>query len=162
MNTAIAILCDEHRSISAVLKGLLNHVARVKDGTEAPDFALFTAMFDYIAEIPERRHHPKENEYLFRFLRMRDPESAPILDLLEAQHETGGELLEDLRRKLADYRDEGKLAPFDLALIAYAEFNWDHMSKEENMVFPRAEKSLTEADWQIIDNAFATNRNSVW
>jgi len=162
MHTAIAILCDEHRSIAAVLKGLLDQVARVKDGTDAPDFALIGAMFDYIEVIPERVHHPKENEYLFRFLRMRDPESAPILDLLEAQHETGGELLEDLRKKLADYRDEGKLAPFDLALTAYAEFNWDHMSKEENIVIPRAEKSLTEADWKIINNAFATNRESGW
>ena len=162
MNTAISILCDEHRSIAAVLKGLLNHVARVKGGTEAPDFALFTAMFDYIEVIPERVHHPKENEYLFRFLRIRDPESAPILDLLEAQHETGGELLEDLRTKLAGYRDEGKFELFDLALTKYAEFNWDHMSKEETVVFPRAEKSLTEADWQIINTAFATNRGNTW
>ena len=162
MNTAIAILCDEHRSIAAVIKGLLNHVARVKDGTEAPHFALFTAMFDYIEILPERVHHPKENEYLFRFLRMRDPESAPILDLLEAQHETGGELLEDLRRKLAGYRDGGQLEPFDQALNAYAEFNWDHMSKEESVVIPRAEKYLTQADWQIIGAAFATNRNSGW
>lgn len=162
MNTAIAILCDEHRSIAAVLKGLLNHVARVKDGTEAPDFALFSAMFDYIEVIPERVHHPKENEYLFRFLRMRDPESAPILDLLEAQHEAGGELLEDLRQKLAAYRDEGQFEPFDLALKAYAEFNWDHMSKEENIVIPRAEKCLTQADWQIISAAFATNRDHAW
>ena len=162
MNTAISILCDEHRSIAAVIKGLLNHVARVKDGTEAPDFALFTAMFDYIEILPERVHHPKENEYLFRFLRMRDPESAPILDQLEAQHEAGGELLEDLRQKLAAYRDGGQLEPFDLALSAYAEFNWDHMSKEENIVIPRAEKYLTQADWQIIGAAFATNRNSGW
>lgn len=162
MNTAIATLLDEHRSIAAVLKGLLNHVVRVKEGTEEPDFALFSAMFDYIEAIPERVHHPKENEYLFRFLRMRDPASAPILDQLEVQHEAGGELLEDLRQQLAAYRDGGKLAPFDQALNAYAEFNWDHMSKEENIVIPRAEKVLTEADWQIIGAAFATNRYSAW
>ena len=97
MNTAISILCDEHRSIAAVLKGLLDHVAHVKDGAQAPDFMLFMSMFDYIETLPEKIHHPKENDYLFRFLRMRDPESAPILDMLEAQHETGGELLADLR-----------------------------------------------------------------
>jgi len=162
MHTAITILCDEHRSIAAVIKGLLNHVARVKDGAEEPDFALFGAMFDYIEVMPERIHHPKENEYLFRFLRMRDPESTAILDLLEAQHESGAELLEELRKKLADYGNGGKLAPFDLALTAYAELNWDHMNKEENIVIPRAEKSLTQADWEIIDNAFATNRERSW
>lgn len=162
MNTAISILCDEHRSITAVLKGLQDRVARVKDGTEAPDFALFLSMFDYIETLPEKIHHPKENDYLFRFLRMRDPESAAILDILEAQHETGGVLLEDLRRKLAAYRDTGKLEPFDQALSAYAEFNWDHMRKEESIVLPRAEKYLTQADWQIIGAAFAANRNYAW
>ena len=162
MNTAISILCDEHRSIAAVIKGLLDHVARVKDGTQAPDFMLFMSMFDYIETLPEKIHHPKENDYLFRFLRMRDPESAPILDILEAQHETGGELLADLRKKLAGYRVTGKLEAFDQALTAYAEFNWDHMSKEENMVLPRAEKYLTPADWEIISAAFAVNRESAW
>jgi len=162
MNTTIAILCDEHRSIAAVIKGLLDHVADVKNGTRAPDFEVFTSMFDYIETLPERIHHPKENDYLFRYLRMRDPESASILDTLEAQHETGAELLADLREKLAAYRSDGELDAFDQALTAYAEFNWDHMGKEENDVFPRAEKYLTAADWQIIDAAFAVNRESAW
>jgi hemerythrin-like domain-containing protein len=162
MNTAISILCDEHRSIAAVIKGLLEHIARVKAGEQAPDFALFMSMFDYIETLPERIHHPKENDYLFRLLRLRDAESAPLLEILEAQHETGGELLADLRQKLGNYRDNGKLEPFDQALSAYAEFNWDHMGKEENLVLPRAEKYLTKDDWEIIDAAFAINRESAW
>jgi hemerythrin-like domain-containing protein len=162
MNTAITILCDEHRSIAAVIKGLLEHVARVKDGTQAPDFTLFLSMFDYIETLPEQIHHPKENDYLFRLLRLRDPESTPILDELEAQHELGAELLTDLRQKLAGYRESGKLEPFDQALAAYAEFNWDHMGKEEDLVLPRAEKCLTKDDWEIINAAFAVNRESAW
>jgi len=162
MNPAITILCDEHRSIAAVIKGMLNQVKRIKDEVEEPDFAMFAAMLEYITVIPERLHHPKENDYLFHILRMRDPESAALLDLLEAQHETGAELLDDLRRKLTEYREQGNLAPFDEALCAYAEFNWDHMGKEENLVLPRAEKYLTAADWDIINQAFSANRENVW
>ena len=162
MNNAITIIRDEHRSIASVLKGLLDHIARVRAGTEQPDFALFDAMFDYIEAVPEKVHHPKENEYLFRLLRQRDPEAAPILDLLEAQHEEGGELLEALRHKLAAWRAGGSFADFDQALSAYGEFTWDHMGKEENLVMPRAEKNLTAEDWQIINAAFAANRGSAW
>jgi hemerythrin-like domain-containing protein len=162
MHNAITIIRDEHRSIASVLKGLLDHIARVRAGTEEADFALFAAMFDYIEAVPEKVHHPKENEYLFRLLRHRDPDAATILDVLEAQHEEGGELLEALRRKLAAWRDGGSFEAFDQALSAYAEFTWDHMGKEENLVIPRAEKSLTAEDWQVIDSAFAANRGSAW
>jgi len=119
-------------------------------------------MFDYIEAVPEKVHHPKENDYLFRLLRQRDPEAAAILDVLEAQHEEGGELLDALRRKLGAWRDGGSFEAFDQALTAYAEFTWDHMGQEENLVIPRAEKSLTIDDWQIINTAFAANRGSAW
>jgi branched-chain amino acid transport system ATP-binding protein len=160
--TAIAVIRDEHRSIASVLKGLVNHVGEVRAGRMTPDFPLFAAMFDYIEAVPERIHHPKEDEYLFRFLRARCPEARAVLDDLEAQHVQGAEDLARLRRDLESFRDGGPLAPFDQALVAYAEFQWEHMGKEENVVLPLAEEHLTAEDWQIIDAAFRTNRDKAW
>jgi len=34
---------------------------------------------------------------------------------------------------------------------------WDHMRKEEERVFPLAEKMLTAGDWAAIDRAFEEN-----
>jgi hemerythrin-like domain-containing protein len=36
---------------------------------------------------------------------------------------------------------------------------WDHMRKEEEKVFPLAEKLLATADWEAIDRAFEENRD---
>lgn len=160
VNPAISIIRDEHRSIASVLKGLLNHVAAVKAGKEEADFFLFKAMFDYIEAVPERIHHPKEDEYLFRFLRQRSVESHAVLDELEAQHVKGREDLDDLRKKMAAYEASGDIGPFDQALTAYAEFQWDHMGKEDNIVMPLAEKHLTPEDWATINAAFEVNRSS--
>lgn len=160
VNPAITIIRDEHRSIASVLKGLLNHVAAVKAGKEEADLFLFKAMFDYIEAVPERIHHPKEDEYLFRFLRRRSEEAGAILDELEAQHVKGREDLADLRKKMAEYESSGDIAAFDRALTAYAESQWDHMGKEDNIVIPLAEKHLTQEDWAAINAAFEVNRSS--
>ena len=44
------------------------------------------------------------------------------------------------------------------SLDAYAEFMWQHMSTEEEVVLPLAEANLTPEDWASIDTAFAANR----
>jgi hemerythrin-like domain-containing protein len=162
MTAAISIIKDEHRSIAAVINGLLSHIREVKAGQKEPDFYLFSAMFDYIQAFPERVHHPKEDEYLFRFLRMRCKDAHPILDELEAQHVKGRGLLNDLRQKLSEYRESGNLDAFDKALNAYVEFQWDHMRKEEEIVLPLAEQHLTTEDWEAIDFAFQANKYRDW
>ncbi len=163
MHSAIEIIKDEHRSMGAVIKGLQARLAAVVAGTEEPDYALFSAMFDYIEAVPDRVHHPKEDDYLFRFLRMRSDEAKGILDELEGQHAACAELLKAVRKALARYREDGELAPFRRSLDAYADFLWDHMRKEEEIVLPLAEEALTEEDWRAIDTAFEANRsNAGW
>ena len=72
---AIQIIEDEHRSLAAVLHGLLYLVREIRLRNAKPDFELLGAMLHYIDAFPERFHHPKEDAYLFRHLRERDPGS---------------------------------------------------------------------------------------
>lgn len=162
MQSAIAIIKDEHRSMASVIKGLLNHVAAIRKGDMEPDVFLFAAMFDYIEAYPDRLHHPKEDEYLFRFLRARCPEAHPILDELQAEHSQGADLLGALREALAAYRKTLDLDAFETALKAYADFYWSHMAKEEKVVLPLAAEHLTPEDWEVIDTAFQANREKTW
>lgn len=163
MAVATSIIKDEHRSMAAVINGLEYLIGEIKENRTSPDFTLLGAMLDYIEAFPERLHHPKEDEYLFKFLRQRSPEAHPILDELEAQHIRGAGLLGDLRRKLEDYRHSGQPAfsPFEEAIHAYAAFHWEHMRKEEDVVFPLAERHLTAEDWQAIDAAFHANHDPI-
>ena len=69
---AISIIQDEHRSLAAVLHGMLYLVREIGERGRKPDFRLLDAMMYYIDTFPERFHHPKEDRYLFRIEGMRD------------------------------------------------------------------------------------------
>jgi hemerythrin-like domain-containing protein len=47
------------------------------------------AMVYYIDAFPERFHHPKEDRYLFRLLRMRHPAAVKLIERLETEHRAG-------------------------------------------------------------------------
>jgi hemerythrin-like domain-containing protein len=153
---SIRIIQDEHRSLAAVLHGLLFLVREIRERGAAPDHALFSAMIYYIDAFPERYHHPKEDEYLFKLLRVRAPETAPLLDELHEEHAQSKRLIRDIEQALIRYREggESEFAGFAEAVDAYATFHWSHMRKEEQQVLPTARKKLTAGDWEAIDAAF--------
>jgi branched-chain amino acid transport system ATP-binding protein len=157
---AIRIIEDEHRSLAAVLNGLCAVASEIREGRLAREPTLLQAMIDYIRQFPERLHHPKEDEQLFRLLRLRAPELAPVLDGLVEEHARGAQLLDRLGSALRGL-EAGEL-PFDAldqAIRAYAELEWSHMRTEEREVLPAAERSLTPGDWDEVDAAFGSNRD---
>jgi hemerythrin-like domain-containing protein len=157
MTQAIRVIHDEHRALGAVLHGLLYVVREIRDRGAAPDFALLEAMVRYIDAFPERYHHPKEDAHLFRLLRLRRPDAAPLLDRLQEDHRIGATRIRELESALARYRDEGgaAFAPFAAAAESYTAFHSEHMHAEDTEVIPLAEEALTAADWEAIDAAFA-------
>jgi hemerythrin-like domain-containing protein len=153
---AIRVIQNEHRSLAAVLDGMLYFVHQIRDRGAGPDFNLLGAMIYYIDTIPERFHHPKEEEYLFRFLRLRHPAAAPLLDRLKLEHRDGAEKIRTLEQALTRYQQGGaaEFSSFMAAMEAYAAFHWKHMGTEEKEVLPLAEKHLIAGDWEVIDAAF--------
>jgi len=158
MSQAIRIIEDEHRSLAAVLNGLSAVVEEARAERLDLDPALLDAMVAYIRDFPERLHHPKEDDHLFRLLRLRAPELAPVLDGLSAEHVRGGELLEQLAGSVRRWA-KGELAVGQLgeAVRAYVEFEWSHMRREEQVVLPAARRALTDGDWVGVDAAFRAN-----
>jgi hemerythrin-like domain-containing protein len=152
---AIRIIHDEHRSLAAVLHGML-YLVHIRDRGAQADFGVLGAMIYYIDAFPERFHHPKEDQYLFRLLRIRHPEAAPLLDRLKTEHRAGAEKIRTLEQALSRYQQGGtsEFANFLSAVEAYAEFHWDHIRTEEKEVLPLAEKHLSAGDWEAIDAAF--------
>src|SRR3546814_7011148 len=114
-------------------------------------------MLDYIDRYPDRFHHPKEDQYLFRLLRLRAPDAAGLLDSLEAEHRKNIDLMSDLRCALQHFEeapgDTARLATVQTLVRQYAEFHWSHMRIEEEQVFPLAMSRLLPEDWQEIDAA---------
>lgn len=153
---AIRIIRDEHRSLAAVLHGMLYLVREIGERGMKPDFSVLGAMIYYIDAVPERFHHPKEDKYLFALLRLRWPAARTLLSRLTEEHRVGAEKIRSLEQALARYQQggESQFPAFKAAVDAYADFHWQHMRSEEEEVLPLAEKYLTAGDWEAIDAAF--------
>lgn len=147
---ALAVLRDEHRSLSAVLNALL---AETQRPLPAQDQALLGAMLFYIEQFPERLHHPKEDTQLFARLRQRTQAFDGLLDELQAQHAQGASTFATLQHSLRS----GALAGFAAQVQTYAQQQWRHMEHEEKVVLPAASQHLLPQDWRDIAEAFEAN-----
>jgi branched-chain amino acid transport system ATP-binding protein len=156
---AIDIIHDEHRALAAVLQGLRFVIDEIRAGKLQPDFRLLAAMIDYITQVPEKVHHPKEDNHLFPRLRSRSAKAAALIEILQEQHVAGCRMTVELLQALIHYQSVGGdgFAAFDALLQRYFEFNWKHLNQEEAELLPLAREVLGEQDWAEIDAAFAAN-----
>ncbi|MBI4191986.1 MAG: hemerythrin domain-containing protein [Betaproteobacteria bacterium] len=159
--SAIAIIKEEHRALGNVMHALHQMMQDVFTHRTEPDQALIAWMLYCIDIYPERCHHPKEDEYLFRLLRERTSSADAMLDELQAQHVRGAQMMAYLEQLFVHYLGGAPdgLRHFADAVKSYAVFLWDHMEQEENRALPLAEKYLRPGDWQVTDDAFRANQD---
>lgn len=160
---ALHVIRAEHRSLAAVIHGLVYVVRATRDAP--PDFALLAAMLRYVEDFPERLHHPKEDQWLFARLRLRHPPAAALLDALQGEHAEGARRMRELCRALRRWREAqgdlaiaaGARAAFARLADAYAAFHWEHMRREELEAMPLCEAHFRALDWAEVDAAFAAH-----
>lgn len=159
MSDALNIISQEHRGLWRLTIALDVLRQQLDEQAARPDRELFNLIFDYIDSYVARVHEPKEEQYLFKWLRQRSPASSKIIDELEREHREGPQQIAVLRDALVTFaRDypEGR-KHFQILLEAYIKMARDHIMREEGKVFPLARSTLHESDWQEIDAAFANN-----
>ncbi|TCO81441.1 branched-chain amino acid transport system ATP-binding protein [Plasticicumulans lactativorans] len=157
---ALRIIRNEHVSMTR----LLDLLERLRDELAAdadarPDVELFESVFEYLMSFGDRLHHPKEDEYLFKALRARDPAANALIEELEHHHREGPRAMEKLSQSLQRFAELGAPArdEFLERLTRYVQLSRSHMALEERELMPLAEQRLTTIDWAEIDRAFAAN-----
>ena len=163
-DSAIAIIKDEHRSMGYVVHTLQRTLHDVAANKAEADFPLIATMLYYIDTFPDRCHHPKEDEYLFKRLRNRTATANAVLDELQSQHVIAAKMSACLEQTFVHWQAGAPqgLRPFSQAVEAYAEFLWNHMEQEEKRVLSIAHEYLTEEDWCAIDGAFRANEDPLF
>lgn len=155
---AIATIKQEHRSLGTVLHTLREVLRKIEAGHTTADFGMLAVALYYIHEFPERCHHPKEDEYLFKQLRLRTSELDAVLDRLQSGHARSTHVVADLYCKLVHYQAgaSGGLRQFHEAVDNYAADMLAHFLQEDD-VLAQARHVLTEDDWERIAWAFTAN-----
>jgi len=153
--TALDTLRADHRNLWQLLDILERQINVFKDG-KTPDYEVIQCILDYCLDYPAEVHHPRE-DLIYDRLKTKDrAATAEILDL-RADHE-------DLAARTRGVANAVNLvlqeAAYSRDWIGTATRNFldayrQHIRREENEVFPLAERGLDDSDWQAINLRFS-------
>jgi len=145
--TPTQVLTAEHELILEALDALEKKVAAVRAGA-APDRAYFEKVVAFLREFADKCHHGKEENLLFKRMAERGfpVQSGPIAVML-SEHDAGRAYI----RGIADGAAKLGTDPAATNQIAenargYIDLLRAHIGKENNVLFPMADRALTPED----------------
>jgi len=158
---AIDIIHAEHRALGAVVQAFRHVLDSIRSGAKQPDFVLLQALIEYITEVPDKLHHPKEDDVLFVKILEVVPELQPLIARLQDDHIKGEQSTKHLLAALQAYQQSSNngFTEFEAVSLRYIDNTWKHISLEEKELLPIAAKRLAPADWAGIDAAFEANKD---
>ena len=141
---ATKILMDEHRVIERVLVALDKAVKIVESGgTIKP--AYFLEVADFIKGFADGCHHAKEEKVLFEaMVNAGIPREGGPVGVMLAEHEQGRAFVRAMRAGAEKWQagdESGRKADVEAAR-GYVELLHAHIYKEENILFPLADRAI--------------------
>ena len=159
---ALTLISQDHSNLWRLATTIDQVASEIEAGAPTEE-AFFASVFDYIEQFVDRSHHPKEDDYLFRLLRLRSVEAAAILDSLQTEHREGPAKLRALRGQVSQAA-QGEITGAELALALrnYTAGLKTHIRTEEKSVLPLARSALLPSDWAEINAAFLDNKDPLF
>lgn len=154
---ATDILVEEHEVILRIIAVLNASVEKLQAGQEvSPE--VFQQAIDFIRTFADRCHHGKEQDLLFPALERRGfpRESGPIGVMLY-EHDQGRAFVRQMAEAMEAWargEEEAKLQLLSGAR-GYAQLLSQHIQKENQILFPMADRALSAADQQELLEKFA-------
>ncbi|MBU1131309.1 hemerythrin domain-containing protein [Patescibacteria group bacterium] len=139
MKTALQILTHEHENILKIIDSLLKECDSLeKDGKINKDF--FDEVIDFIKGYADKFHHAKEEDILFIELCKDEVQMHcnPTQQMLH-EHDLGRNFVNGLEMGVNENNKEKVIENSR----GYAHLLKDHIFKEDNILYPMADKSLS-------------------
>lgn len=154
--TPTETLKHEHQVILLVLAGAQKEAEQIRQ-TGKVDADKVREMLDFFRTFADRCHHAKEEQLLFAKLVEHGlpGDSGPIAAMLH-EHELGRARLRAVDQALPDAAqgDDAEAQVVADNLQGYAELLRQHITKEDEVLYPLADQLLTPEDQQELDQAF--------
>jgi hemerythrin-like domain-containing protein len=162
MRPSAKVLANEHLALRGVARIIKMDALLIK-GDRPVALEMLEDIIEYIKAFPDKFHHPKEEDYLFKAMRLRSEDTHEILDRIFLEHKKEYQLIEDFDASLQSFKKDpiGQKDNFADIAIQYSDFLNAHLDLENKKAFPMAEKVLTEEDWAEIDAAFSDNNDPI-
>ncbi len=150
-------LAHEHKVITHVLKVVAAEAQNISNKT-ACRAELIEMMLDFSRNFTDKCHHAKEEKNLFPMLEKKGmPHDTGPIAVMLAEHSAGRQMISRIAGLLSAAEQEDKKALLSLAesLSDYVNLLESHIDKENNILFPMAERLLGEAEMAELEKAFA-------
>jgi len=141
-------LKHEHRVIERVLRILEKASRRLEAGDSVPP-EVFGKSIDFIRNFADKCHHGKEQDTLFPVLVEHGiPKEGGPIGVMLAEHDEGRAYVRGMAEALSKHRAGDVGAAADIAHNArgYAQLLEQHIQKEDNVLYPMAERVLSEEE----------------
>ncbi|MBE3118876.1 MAG: hemerythrin domain-containing protein [Anaerolineales bacterium] len=158
MSKAIADLMNEHEAILSAIQILERMIATIEKATsvETKDIHDFIG---FLKEFADKCHHGKEEGLLFpAMIGAGVPDKGGPIGVMLAEHAQGRKLIRDMEESISTDVDRMKLAQ---AAREYANLLRNHIQKENNVLFPMAERVLTETQLEKLYKGFEEHEEKV-
>ena len=147
----LSSLHKDHLNIARLLE-LLKHKLAAIHAEQPISYFLVRDVIDYLREVSDKYHHPKEDLIYDYYLKYRVVEGE-VANRLQEEHvrllEAGADLKEMVEMILMDAVIP--LDQFTTKLERFVELQEAHMNYEEGVIFPHLRDSLTEDDWRQLE-----------
>jgi len=154
--TPTETLKHEHQVINLVLEAAEREAGSIQ-ATGKADIEKIDKMLDFFRNFADRCHHAKEEDILFLIMQKRGaPARGGPIAVMLAEHEEGREKLMAIADALPQARngDPSAISSISGNLLAYCSLLWGHIDKEDNILYPFADRILTPEDQQEMMSAF--------
>jgi len=154
--TPTEILKHEHQVILRVLDAAEKEVASIKKN-DTIHTSLVREMADFFRGFVDHCHHTKEEKHLFDLMHQRGMSmtSGPLAVMLR-EHEQGRACIRAIWEALPEEGEPDATATGKIRenLSAYASLLRSHIDKEDNVLYPMADRLLSRADQEALTSAF--------
>ncbi len=154
--TPTETLKHEHKIVELVLQGAEREALAIRKGGEVHAETI-EEMVDFFKNFVDRCHHAKEERHLFPALGPKGfpPEAGPVAVMLH-EHEQGRAAIRAIEEALPGARTGDRRATAALAdaLLEYVELLRNHIFKENNVLFPMADRVLAPEEQAAISRSF--------
>jgi hemerythrin-like domain-containing protein len=149
-------LRTEHRAIERMLAILEAAAQRLEQGQRVrPE--VFRQAVDFVRNFADRCHHTKEEENLFPRLEARGvPRQGGPIGVMLFEHDEGRAFAGAIAGAIDAYESNGLSAAGVIAENArgYVDLLRGHIAKEDNVLFPMADRVLTPTDQAELEQRF--------
>lgn len=138
-------LIEEHVAVKQMLK-VMDKVSQKLEAGERVDARHLESIIDFIQVFVDKCHHGKEEGLLFpAMVKAGIPKEGGPIGVMLTEHDPGRRHVQEMVSGIDGYKNDNKAAASIIAQNArgYIQLLEQHIYKEDNILYPMADKTLT-------------------